>query len=860
MILPIMKNNIYLLVFGLCLLYKVEAQIVAGEYFWDVDPGIGLATALSSAEIASGSQNESFALNIQTPVAAGQHILFVRFKQNDTLWSQAYPQTLFIGPENLLSGAVDRTDTLEAVTIEHYWNSNTANAITTNLPASDNDFKLTVGLPSTGAVAGSNILNYRIKDKFGLWTAWASDQILIMGEMPLASLDSIKFAIKPSQYSLTGGQLHVNFEDQEDKVNLTSKSIPNDTSIVLGQRDISTKGLAPGLHILSFRAYANDPVTNDISASDSSALYQMAVMVDNTIQMSIDEPHMANGLPSTEFCPGGTLKIPIATTGNWPRNHPGIKSSFNVKLSNSSGQNFETIVSQMNNLGDTLVAIIPANHAVGSGFRVMVESTNPMIRDTASSILTIGLSLEASATNPVICEAGTLNLTVSSNVPASYSWSGPLDFSASGVSPSRSGMSVNGGGVYSVSSVSSLAGCTASATVSITVNPLPIIVLGTNSPICEGQTLDLISSSAGNSFQNWSKGNTTLGGIEGNKSILNVSLADSGYYKVTYNSPGNCQKMDSIKVNVKPLPVLSGIGSNSPICSGNTLTFGLNSTVGSTYSWTGPNNFSSNTEDQSITNAQTNTSGTYSVAVTLSGCVINTTVITVVNLTPSSAVSSPVAICEASQLKLNIVNTPSATYSWSGPLDFNSTDEDPLVATSAGINRGGVYSVTVSLGSCTASNTVQVAINSRPQLLTTNQSASAGQMVNLTLAGVTAGSNLPSGTVLSYFTDPAGVNVVADPTNITSSGIYYIKATAPGSCIDMKPVTVSICGGVYDPITDPINSGMVTNVSNQKIKAQNLISGSGTKVTYRSALFVELLPGFKAEAQTVFLSEIGNCQ
>jgi hypothetical protein len=99
-----MKKIIYLIILGLCFLNKAEAQIVSGEYFWDIDPGVGLATALTAPEVATGAVDESFDLNITSPASAGQHILFVRFKQNDTLWSQAYPQSLFISPENLLSG------------------------------------------------------------------------------------------------------------------------------------------------------------------------------------------------------------------------------------------------------------------------------------------------------------------------------------------------------------------------------------------------------------------------------------------------------------------------------------------------------------------------------------------------------------------------------------------------------------------------------------------------------------------------------------------------------------------------------------------------------------------------------------
>jgi hypothetical protein len=874
-------------------------------------------------------------------------------------------------------------------------------------------------LSTSGALPGSNTFNYRIKDKFGLWTGWAKEQILVLGELPLPAIDSIKYAIKPSKYSLTGNILTVNFNDTSDKMNLAFKTIPIDTNIVLGTKEIKTQGLSHGIQILSFRAFANNRVVSDIISSDTSAIYQVAVMVDTTIKMSIGEPSLANGTLSTEYCPGGIIKIPIDTTGNWPRNHPGITSTFTVKLSNNVGANLSSIASQMNSTGDTLVATIPANNALGSGFKVMVESSNPMIRDTASSTLTIGLILNATATNPSICEASTLNLGVSSNVLASYSWTGPASYLASGNAPSRINIPVNGGGTYSVSSVSTLAGCTASSIVAITVNPLPIITLGSNSPVCMEQTINLTSSSSGNTFNDWYNGNVGIGGTTGAKSITNVALADSGYYKVSYTSPASCLKTDSVKVTVKPLPVLSGITSNSPICSGNALTFGLNSTAGSSYSWSGPNTFSSTTNSQSISNAGTNASGTYSVAVTLNGCVVNTTFVNVVNQTPMTTVTSPVTICEAEQLQLNINNTPLATYAWSGsltyssstenpivsasstsgmsgtysvtvtlgsclasssanvivkplpilsgissnspicsgntltfglnstagstyswsgpntfssttnsqsilnagtnasgtysvavtlngcvvnttfvnvvnltpvatvtspvnvcegsqlklninttasgiynwsgPLSFSSSDEDPIVVANAALNRSGTYSVTVSLGSCSATNTVQVTINVVPILLITNQNAQASGNVNLTLPAVTSSSTFPVGTVLSYFSDAAGNNSLTGSNNVTVSGTYYIKATGPGSCSVIRPVIVNICGGIFDPITNSISSGTVSNVSTQKISATNDITGTNTRVTYRSIQYIELLPGFKAEPGAIFISEIGGC-
>ena len=79
-----------------------------------------------------------------------------------------------------------------------------------------------------------------------------------------------------------------------------------------------------------------------------------------------------------------------------------------------------------------------------------------------------------------------------------------------------------------------------------------------------------------------------------------------------------------------------------------------------------------------------------------------------------------------------------------------------------------------------------------PTFLVTNQSACFGNTVNLTAAGVTAGST--AGQVFTYFTDAACTNSVATPAAV-GAGTYYIKATyTSGGCsIDqVQTVVVTI--------------------------------------------------------------------
>ncbi len=80
-----------------------------------------------------------------------------------------------------------------------------------------------------------------------------------------------------------------------------------------------------------------------------------------------------------------------------------------------------------------------------------------------------------------------------------------------------------------------------------------------------------------------------------------------------------------LTVNGASAPAAS---SNGPICAGATLQLSAATVAGATYSWTGPNGFTSSAQNPSIPGATTAASGTYSVSVTVSGCTSDPTLTT----------------------------------------------------------------------------------------------------------------------------------------------------------------------------------------------------------------------------------------
>lgn len=237
-------------------------------------------------------------------------------------------------------------------------------------------------------------------------------------------------------------------------------------------------------------------------------------------------------------------------------------------------------------------------------------------------------------------------------------------------------------------------------------------IVGSNSPICEPDTVRLNSSSttAGVTYS-WVGPSGFSSNTQNTKTGATTASANSGNYVVTMTTTGGCITKDTTVVTVKPLPAKPVAGSNSPLCTGATLSLTGNSTTsGVSYSWIGPNSFSSGTQNPSKGSVTTADNGSYIVTATLNGCSRkDTTVVTVYPTTPTPTAGNTGPYCVGSDIQLTASAVPGATYTWSGP-SFSSTDRNPLIQTGTLANAGSytVYAIANGCNSGTSSTTVSV--------------------------------------------------------------------------------------------------------------------------------------------------------
>ena len=239
-------------------------------------------------------------------------------------------------------------------------------------------------------------------------------------------------------------------------------------------------------------------------------------------------------------------------------------------------------------------------------------------------------AMPVAGNNSPICDGTALDLTATDATPGvTYSWSGPLGFTSALQNPVINPAHVNQSGIYTVTATK--IGCvSAAATTTVVIHPIPNItgISSTNPTTCFGTdgTITLTGLTPGLSyfvtyiFNNNPVSITIV--ADGNGKITITGLSAGTYtdfsvssYTCVSNSIGPVILSDPA---APPIPTL---GSNSPLCAGDTLFLTANDPIKTLiYSWTGPNGFTSDLQNPYIPNVQLSDSGVYSLTIKYLNC------------------------------------------------------------------------------------------------------------------------------------------------------------------------------------------------------------------------------------------------
>jgi gliding motility-associated-like protein len=352
-------------------------------------------------------------------------------------------------------------------------------------------------------------------------------------------------------------------------------------------------------------------------------------------------------------------------------------------------------------------------------------------------------------------------------------------------------------------------GCISTATGAIFLKAVPVPLIGSNSPICNGQGLALFAGGGTGFYWTGPQSFTSMA----QNPVLNVATPlHSGVYNVTVTAVNSCTAATSSTITVNPTPTISA--SASTVCVNGSLNLYSSSFPGSAYVWMGPANYVSNQQNPSIINPATSATGNYTVvAFSAVGC--TNTAVAHASVVPLPVVSftSNSPRCFGEDLVLNAgATTGGQVFSWSGPGGFVSGSVTNTIV-SANLGAGGIYQLVVTTGPCIASYSQAVTIYPLP-----NPSVSYNGPVCETKSMTVLVSTPPSETIVGYtWQAPAGLgsltnSIVVLTTDFSHSGVYSAtvtdihgcKASAGSNIIVLQNPTVTASGAtvcLYQPAT-----------------------------------------------------------
>jgi bacillolysin len=391
----------------------------------------------------------------------------------------------------------------------------------------------------------------------------------------------------------------------------------------------------------------------------------------------------------------------------------------------------------------------------------------------------------ASATT--FCAGGSVVLNGNTGSGLSYSWllNGTLIAGAT-----ASSYTASASGTYRFIMTNSVGVADTSVGVTVTVNPGPTATTtptGSTS-ICSGNSLTInASTGTGYSYQ-WLFNGSNIPGATSSS----YTASAQGFYNVQVTAAGCGTLSANVDLTVNPLPAANA-GGDFTVCTGSTINLTAVTLAGVTYSWAGPNGFSSTTQNPSIANAQSINQGTYTLTVTntLTNCVgtdqvfVNTTLGNVPG--QPGAISGLDPVCSGTTETYSVPVVAGATsYTWTLPNGWTGTSTTNSIDATPNPTSGTI-SVTAN-NACGASvaQTMAVSINATPN--TPFVVGSVVYCLNEPSTQLTA-----TGVNLLWYDVPTGgtgsTTAPTPPTNTPGITPYYVSQNN-GICESQRSITL----------------------------------------------------------------------
>ncbi|MCP4090932.1 MAG: hypothetical protein GY746_14245, partial [Gammaproteobacteria bacterium] len=364
--------------------------------------------------------------------------------------------------------------------------------------------------------------------------------------------------------------------------------------------------------------------------------------------------------------------------------------------------------------------IVSSGSALISGLSAGIYNDLSITVAGCSSVEDVDVTLSDPATPIVMagsdspqCVGSSLSLTENGGDASSWSWTGPNTFTSTDQNPSISSVTSSAAGRYYVT-ITDGNSCESVDSVDVVINALPTLILDntacsvdlTTYSVTVTTTGDAVTASSGSVLDNGG-GTWTVSGVD---TMDNV---------IIYASINATSCMDSLVVNkincACPAIAAPVSGGDVSICVDATIPALSISVSGSDVSsdWydsnTGGTLLASNTLNYTPAVA-----GIYYAEArdTLSGCqsATRTPVTLSINALPTIAIGSNSPQFYGSILNLTESGGAAASWSWTGPNTFTSTDQNPSISSVTAAATGRYYVTITDGNSCQNVDSVDVTI------------------------------------------------------------------------------------------------------------------------------------------------------
>jgi hypothetical protein len=190
--------------------------------------------------------------------------------------------------------------------------------------------------------------------------------------------------------------------------------------------------------------------------------------------------------------------------------------------------------------------------------------------------------------------------------------------------------------------------------ITLTDHPGPVLTVSADTTICLGASAALsVTSTGGDNPVIYTWNNTLPDG-----STNSVLPSSETYYTITATDLNGCISVDSILVNVNPLPIITLTGGE--YCEGDSIF--LTGTGGVTYDWIGPNSFTFSDQDPILSHASAADNGYFQLTVIdANACQQIDSVEVIVNLAPNTPILSDGFLCGPGEVTLTSLGCSGVT-------------------------------------------------------------------------------------------------------------------------------------------------------------------------------------------------------